>query len=71
MRSKRAMRKVATAMVAAFITGGAAMAVLSTVLGPLAEAAVLGMVGVSLYAGSAMLQGKMTAPAEGIAKQQA
>jgi len=57
------MRKVAAAMVAAFTTGGAAMAMLSTVLGPLSEAAVLGLVGVSLYAGSSMLQGKLESPA--------
>lgn len=63
------MRKAAVAMVAAFMTGGAAMAVLGTVLGPLSEAAVLGLVGVSLYAGSAMLQGKMATSAEGLAKE--
>ncbi|MFL5348007.1 MAG: hypothetical protein ACJ8AT_24720 [Hyalangium sp.] len=63
------MRKAAAAMVAAFMTGGAAMAVLGTVLGPLSEAAVLGLVGVSLYAGSAVLQGKLGAPAEGLAKE--
>lgn len=63
------MRKVAAAMVAAFVTGGAAMAMLSTVLGPLSEAAVLGLVGVSLYAGSAMLQGKVEAPPSGIPKE--
>ncbi len=62
------MRKAAAAMVAAFLTGGTAMAVLSTVLGPLSEAAVLGLVGVSLYAGSAMLQGKLAAPTDGLAK---
>jgi hypothetical protein len=66
MRSDRVMRKVAAAMVAAFMTGGAAMAMLSTVLGPLSEAAVLGLVGVSLYAGSSMLQGKLETPANGI-----
>jgi hypothetical protein len=66
MRSDRVMRKVAAAMVAAFTTGGAAMAMLSTVLGPLAEAAVLGLVGVSLYAGSSMLQGKLETPATGV-----
>jgi hypothetical protein len=63
------MRKAAAAMVAAFITGGGAMAVLGAVLGPLAEAAVLGMVGVSLYAGSTMLQGKLTAPGDTMARQ--
>ncbi|HLL02908.1 MAG TPA: hypothetical protein VK539_20180 [Myxococcaceae bacterium] len=63
------MRKVAVAMVAAFMTGGGAMAVLGTVLGPLAEAAVLGLVGVSLYAGSSMMQGKLAAPPTGIAKE--
>ncbi len=63
------MRKAAAAMVAAFMTGGVAMAALGTVLGPLSEAAVLGLVGVSLYAGSAVLQGKLTAPAGGIAKE--
>jgi hypothetical protein len=63
------MRKAAAAMVAAFMTGGAAMAMLSTVLGPLSEAAVLGLVGVSLYAGSAMLQGKLEVPANGLPKE--
>ncbi len=63
------MRKAAVAMVTAFMTGGAAMAVLSTVLGPLAEAAVLGLVGVSLYAGSTMLQGRMATPADGVANE--
>jgi hypothetical protein len=66
MRSDLVMRKVAVAMVAAFMTGGAAMAMLSTVLGPLSEAAVLGVVGVSLYAGSSMLQGKLETSASGI-----
>jgi hypothetical protein len=56
-------------MVAAFMTGGGAMAVLGTVLGPLAEAAVLGLVGVSLYAGSSVLQGKLAVPPSGIAKE--
>jgi hypothetical protein len=63
------MRKAAAAMVAAFMTGGAAMAVLNTVLGPLSEAAVLGVVGVSLYAGSAILQGKLAAPENSIPKE--
>jgi hypothetical protein len=69
MRSELVMRKVAAAMVAAFMTGGAAMAMLSTLLGPLSEAAVLGLVGVSLYAGSAMVQGKEETPANGIPKE--
>ncbi|WP_224249140.1 hypothetical protein [Hyalangium gracile] len=63
------MRKAAAAMVAAFMSGGVAMAVLGSVLGPLSEAAVLGLVGASLYAGSAMLQGKLTAAPEGLAKE--
>jgi hypothetical protein len=63
------MKKAAAAMVAAFITGGTAMAVLGSVLGPLSEAAVLGVVGVSLYAGSAMLQGKLAEPANSVAEQ--
>jgi hypothetical protein len=63
------MRKAAAAVVGAFMTGGAAMAMLSSVLGPLSEAAVLGLVGASLYAGSAILQGKMEAPTTGIAKE--
>jgi hypothetical protein len=66
------MRKAAAAMAAAFMTGGVAMAVLGTVLGPLSESAVLGLVGVSLYAGSAVLQGKLGklgVPAEGLAKE--
>jgi hypothetical protein len=63
------MRKAAAAVVGAFMTGGAAMAMLSSVLGPLSEAAVLGLVGASLYAGSAILQGKMEAPEPGIAKE--
>jgi hypothetical protein len=63
------MRKAAAAMVAAFMTGGATMAVLHTVLGPLAEAAVLGVVGLSLYAGSAILQGKLEAPEASIPKE--
>jgi hypothetical protein len=66
MRSELVMRKVAVAMVAAFMTGGVTMAMLSTVLGPLSEAAVLGVVGLSLYAGSSMLQGKLETPANGI-----
>lgn len=63
------MRKAAAAMVAAFVTGGGAMAMLSTVLGPLSEAAVLGLVGVSLYAGSSLLQGRLEAPARGLPKE--
>jgi hypothetical protein len=63
------MRKAAAAMVAAFLTGGAVMAVLGSVLGPLSEAAVLGLVGAGLYAGSAMLQGKLAAPPAGLAKE--
>jgi hypothetical protein len=63
------MRRAAAAMVAAFVTGGVAMAVLGTLLGPLTEAAVLGLVGVGLYAGSTMLQGKGTTEAGGLAKQ--
>ncbi|WP_224362219.1 hypothetical protein [Hyalangium versicolor] len=63
------MKKAAAAMVAAFMTGGATMAVLGSVLGPLSEAAVLGIVGASLYAGSAVLQGKLAAPPESLAKQ--
>jgi hypothetical protein len=63
------MRKAAAAVVAAFVTGGAAMAMLSSVLGPLSEATVLGLLGASLYASSAILQGKMDAPARGIAKE--
>ncbi|MBN1204521.1 MAG: hypothetical protein JXB05_06320 [Myxococcaceae bacterium] len=63
------MKKAAAAMVAAFLTGGAAMAVLGAVLGPLSEAAVLGLVGVSLYAGSALLQGRLAEPANGVAEQ--
>ena len=45
------------------------MAVLGSVLGPLSEGAVLGLVGTGLYAGSAMLQGKLAAPPEGLAKE--
>ncbi|KFE66689.1 hypothetical protein [Hyalangium minutum] len=63
------MRKAAAAVVGAFMTGGVAMAMLSSMLGPLSEAAVLGLVGASLYAGSAILQGKMEAPASGLAKE--
>lgn len=63
------MRKVAAAMVGAFMTGGVAMAVLGTVLGPLAEASVLGLVGVSLYASSSLLQSKELAPTGTMAKQ--
>jgi hypothetical protein len=42
---------------------------MGTVLGPLAEAAVLGLVGVSLYAGRSVLQGKVAAPPSSIAKE--
>ena len=38
-------------------------------LGPLSEAAVLGWWALSLYAGSAILQGKLEAPEAGIAKE--
>jgi hypothetical protein len=63
------MRKAAVAMMAAFMTGGGAMAVLGTVLGPLAEAAVLGLVGVCLYAGSSVLQGKLATQPSGLPKE--
>ena len=63
------MKKAAAAVVAAFMTGGVTMAALGTVLGPLSEAAVLGLVGASLYAGSALLQGKLTPQPEGLAKE--
>jgi hypothetical protein len=63
------MRKAAAAMVAAFMTGGAAMAVLGTVLGPLAEAAVLGLVGAGLYASSALLQSKVETATNGLPKE--
>jgi hypothetical protein len=63
------MKKAAAAVVVAFMTGGATMAMLGTVLGPLSEAAVLGVVGMSLYAGSAVLQGKLTAPEAGLPEE--
>ena len=62
------MGKAAGAMVAAFVVGSGVMALLSTVLGVHAEAAVLGLVGVGLYASSSMMQGKVT-PTAGMAKQ--
>ncbi len=62
------MGKVAGAMVAAFVVGSGVMAVLGTVLGVHAEAAVLGLVGVGLYASSTLMQGKV-APTTEVAKQ--
>jgi hypothetical protein len=63
------MRKVAGAMVAAFMVGGGVMAVMGAVIGPLAEAAVLSMVGVSLYASSTMLQARESVPEGTMAKE--
>jgi hypothetical protein len=48
-------------MVAAFVVGSGVMALLGTVLGAHAEAAVLGLVGVGLFASSSMVQGKVAA----------
>ncbi len=62
------MGKAAGAMVAAFVVGSGVMALLGTVLGGHAEAAVLGLVGVSLYASSTLVQGRV-APAPGVAKE--
>lgn len=62
------MGKAAGAMVAAFVVGSGVMALLGTVLGGHAEAAVLGLVGVGLYASSTLVQGRV-APAAGVAKE--
>jgi hypothetical protein len=62
------MVKAAGAMVAAFVAGSGVMALLGTVLGVHAEAAVLGLVGVGLYASSTLVQGRVT-PAAGVAKE--
>ncbi len=62
------MGKVAGAVVASFVVGSGVMAVLGTVFGVHAEAAVLGLVGVGLYGSSALLQGKV-APTTEVAKQ--
>lgn len=62
------MGKAAGAMVGAFMFGSGVMALLGTVLGEHAEAAVLGLVGLGLYASSAVIQGKVT-PTTGVAKQ--
>lgn len=62
------MGKAAGAMVAAFVVGSGVMALLGTVLGAHAEAAVLGLVGVGLFASSTVIQAKV-APTTGMAKQ--
>ncbi|XXF80862.1 hypothetical protein P2318_14205 [Myxococcaceae bacterium GXIMD 01537] len=63
------MGKAAGAMVAAFVVGSGVMALLGTVLGVHAEAAVLGLVGVGLYASSAAMQSRVAPPPTGMAKQ--
>jgi hypothetical protein len=55
-------------MGAAFVLGSAVMALLGTVLGVHAEAAVLGLVGVGLYASSSVMEGR-SAHGAGMARQ--
>lgn len=49
------MGKAVAAMVGAFLAGGGAMSVLSGVFGLYAEAAALGVVGLSLFGGATVL----------------
>lgn len=64
------MRKAAGAVAAAFAMGTGAMALMGMAFAVQMEAAVLGVVGLALYASSSLLNGKATpATAEGVAKQ--
>lgn len=67
------MRKAAGAMAAAFGLGTGAMAVMGVAFANQMEAAVLGVVGLALYASSALVSGKAPASASattsGVAKQ--
>ncbi|WP_164016252.1 hypothetical protein [Pyxidicoccus trucidator] len=65
------MRKAAGAVAAAFAMGTGAMAVMGVTFAAHMEAAVLGVVGLALYASSALLNGKAVATATpgGVAKQ--
>lgn len=65
------MRKAAGAVAAAFAMGTGAMTLMGVSLASHLEAAVLGVVGLALYASSSLLNGKTTAtaPAGGVPKQ--
>lgn len=65
------MRKAAGAMAAAFGMGTGAMAMMGVAFAHQMEAAVLGVVGLALYASSALVSGKTSAAptTSGVAKQ--
>jgi len=65
------MRKAAGAVAAAFAMGTGAMAMMGVAFASQMEAAVLGVVGLALYASSSLLNGKAaeTAATGGMAKQ--
>jgi hypothetical protein len=65
------MRKAAGAVAAAFAMGTGTMAVMGVTFAAQMEAAVLGVVGLALYASSSLLNGKATETAAtgGMAKQ--
>jgi hypothetical protein len=65
------MRKAAGAVAAAFAMGTGAMTLMGVSFASHMEAAVLGVVGLALYASSALLNGKatVTAPTGSVAKQ--
>ncbi|MCY1014408.1 hypothetical protein [Pyxidicoccus sp. MSG2] len=65
------MRKAAGAVAAAFAMGTGAMTLMGVSFASHMEAAVLGVVGLALYASSSLLNGKATAaaPTGGVAKQ--
>ncbi len=65
------MRKAAVAVAAAFAMGTGAMTVMGVAFAAHMEAAVLGVVGLALYASSSLLSGKAatTVTPSGMAKQ--
>ncbi|MFP2926605.1 hypothetical protein ACLESO_15645 [Pyxidicoccus sp. 3LG] len=65
------MRKAAGAVAAAFALGTGAMTLMGVAFASQMEAAVLGVVGLALYASSALVTGRTspTATASGVAKQ--
>ena len=65
------MRKAAGAVAAAFAMGTGTMAFMGVAFANQMEAAVLGVVGLALYASSALVSGKTaaTATTSGVAKQ--
>lgn len=67
---ERRMRKAAGAVAAAFAMGTGAMTLMGMAFAVHVEAAVLGVVGLALYASSSLLSGKAsTETADGVAKQ--